>query len=170
MLLHRPIHLTVISAALLLSGAAMAQSPLRVESESRDAAAALIGTRNFVIGRIGRDCMQVLGRMETPQQFVKAWQDRNTKYYVASIRYMSKRLGEALAEGGAAQRDTVLAAYVTNVQGNGEASANDWLSRGERKEACERAVAIIESGAADITPKIRMFDELEALVNWVQQH
>jgi hypothetical protein len=83
---------------------------------------------------------------------------------------MTKRLDEALAGGGAAKRDTVLTAYVTNVQRNGEASANDWLSRGERKQACERAVATIESGAFDIAPKIRMFDELEALVNWVQQH
>jgi hypothetical protein len=170
MLLRHPVRLTVLVATLLLSGAAMAQSPLRVESESRDAAAAFVGTENFMIGRIGRDCMPVLGRMETPQQFVKAWQDRNTKYYVSSIRYMSKRLDEALAEGGAAKRDTVLNAYVTNVQSNGDAAARDWLSRGERKQACERAVATIESGAADITPKIRMFDELEALVSWVQQH
>jgi hypothetical protein len=170
MLLRHPIRLTFIAAALLLSGAAIAQRLLRVESESRDATAAFVGTRNFMIGRIGRDCMPVLGRMETPQQFVQAWQARNTKYYVSSIQYMTKRFDEALAEGGAAKRDTVLTAYVTNVQRNGEASANDWLSRGERKQACERAVAIIESGASDIASKIRMFDELEALVNWVQQH
>jgi hypothetical protein len=170
MLLRHPVRLTVLVATLLLSGAAMAQSPLRVESESRDAAAAFVGTRNFMIGRIGRDCMPVLGRMETPQQFVQVWQGRNKKYYVSSIRYMSKRLDEALAEGSAAKRDTVLNAYVTNVQSNGDAAAKDWLSRGEQKETCEHAVATIESGAADITPKMRMFDELEALVNWVQQH
>lgn len=170
MLLRHPVRLAILATTLLLSGAVMAQSPLRVESESRDAAAAFVGTENFMIGRIGRDCMQVLDRMETPQQFVKAWQDRNTKYYVASIRYMSKRLDEALAEGGAAKRDTVLAVYATNVQRDGDAAAKDWLSRGERKQACEHAVATIESGAADITPKMRMFNELEALVNWVQQH
>ena len=168
--LRHPIRLTAISAALLLSGAAIAQSPLRVENESRDAAAAFVGTENFMIGRIGRDCMSVLGRMETPQQFVQAWQKRNSKYYVSSIQYMNKRLDEALAEGGTAKRDIVLNAYMTNVQRNGDAAAKDWLSRGEPKQACERAVATIESGAADITPKVRMFDELEALAAWGQQY
>jgi hypothetical protein len=170
MLLRYPIHWTVIAAILVLSGAAMAQSPLRVESESRDAAAAFVSTQNFMIGRIGRDCMSALGRMETPQQFVQMWQGRNTKYYVFGIKYIAKRLDEALAEGGTAKRDTVLAAYSTTIQRNGEASANDWLSRGERKQACERAVAIIESGAFDITSKVRMFDELEALADWAQRH
>lgn len=168
--LRHPIRLTALSAALLLSGAAIAQSPLRVENESRDAAAGLVGTENFMIGRIGRDCMPVLGRMETPQQFVQAWQKRNAKYYVSTIKYMKLRLDEALAEGGTAKRDTVLTAYVANIQDNGDAAAKDWLSRGEQKQACERAVATIESGAADITPKVRMFNELEALVDWAQQH
>jgi hypothetical protein len=170
MLLRYPIHWTIIASTLLLSGAAMAQSPLRVESESRDAAAAFIGTQNFMIGRIGRDCMSSLDRMETPQQFVRAWQGRNTKYYVSSTKYMTKRLDEALAEGGTVKRDAVLATYSTIIQRNGEASAKVWLSRGEQKQACERAVAIIESGAADITPKVRMFDELEALADWAEKH
>jgi hypothetical protein len=161
MLLRRPFRLAVISAALLLSGAA---------TESRDAAAAFVGTENFMIGRIGRDCMSVLDRMETPQQFVQAWQERNAKYYVSSIQYMKQRLDEALAEGGTAKRDTVLTAYMTNVQRNGDAAAKEWLSRGERKQACERAVAAIESRAADITPRMRMFNEMEALVDWAQKH
>jgi len=170
MLLHYPIRSTMFAATLTLSCVALAQSPLKVESESRDAAAAFVGTENFMIGRIGRDCMAVLGRMETPQQFVQAWQGRNSKYYVSSITYMAKRLDEALAEGGTSKRDTVLSAYVTAIQKDGAAAANDWLSQGERKQACERAVATIESGAADITPKIRMFGELEALTDWVERH
>jgi hypothetical protein len=170
MLLRHPIRSTVISAALLLSSAAIAQSPLRVENESRDAAAAFVGTENFMIARIGRDCMSVLGRAETPQQFVQAWQERNAKYYVSTMQYMKRRLDEALAEGGTAKRDAVLSAFMMNVQRNGDAAAKDWLSRGERIPACERAVALIESGAADITPKVRIFDELEALAAWGQQH
>jgi hypothetical protein len=169
MLLRYPVQLMVIATSLMLSGAAMAQSPFRVENESRDAAAAFVGTENFMIGRIGRDCMSVLGRMETPQQFVETWQRRNSKYYVASIRYMGKRLDEALAEGGTAKRDTVLAAYTANIQSSGDASAKNWLSRGDRKQACERAVTVIESGANDITPKLRMFGELEALADWAGQ-
>jgi len=169
MLLRYPIQGMVIATILLLSGAATAQSPIRVESESRDAAAAFVGTENFLIGRIGRDCMSVLDRMETPQQFVANWQRRNSKYYAASIQYMAKRLDEALAEGGTAKRDTVLAAYSANVQSNAEASASDWLGRGDRKQACARAVAAIESGAMDITPRMRMFGELEALADWAHQ-
>ena len=159
-----------ISLGLLQCGAAHAQSPLRIENESRDAAAAFIGTHNFMIGRIGRDCMPVLGRMETPQQFVQAWQQRNAKYYASAIRYMKQRLDEALAEGGTARRDAILAVYTSKVQSNGDAAAKDWLARGAPKQACEQAVATIESGAADITSRIRMFDELEALTAWAQQH
>lgn len=169
MLLRYPVQWMAIATILLSSGAATAQSPVRVESESRDAAAAFVGTENFMIGRIGRDCMSVLGRMETPQQFVETWQRRNSKYYAAAVNYMSKRLDEALAEGGAAKRDTVLAAYLTNIQSDGDASAKDWLARGDQKQACKRAVTAIESGAVDITPKIRMFGEIEALADWAQQ-
>ena len=168
--LRHPIYWAMIASILSLPHAAMAQSPLRVESESRDAAAAFVGTQNFMIGRIGRDCMPALGRTETPQQFVQAWQGRNTKYYVSSTKYLAKRLDEALAEGGTTKRDTVLASYKTIIQSNGQAAASLWLERGEQKQACERAVAIIESGANDITPKVRMFDELEALVDWAQKH
>lgn len=169
MLLRYPVRLIVIATILLSSGAAIAQSPIRVESESRDAAAAFIGARNFMIGRIGRDCMSVLDRMETPQQFVQTWQQRNSKYYGATIKYMSRRLEEALAEGGTAKRDTVLAAYSANIQSSGDASAKDWLARGDRKQACESAVAAIESGAVDIRPTLRMFGEIEALAAWAQQ-
>lgn len=168
MLLSYITQLTVM-AILVSSGAAMAQNRVRVESESRDAAAAFVGEENFMIGRIGRDCMSVLGRMETPQQFVETWQRHNSKYYSATIKYMSRRLDEARAEGGMAKRDTVLATYTSNIQSSGEASANDWLARGDRKQACERAVTAIENGAVDITLKLRMFGELQALANWAQQ-
>ena len=168
MLLRFPIPLAVIATTLICANVAVAQSPLRVESESRDAAAAYIGTQNFMIGRIGRECMAILGRVQSPQQFVQAWQTRNAKYYLAHTKYMVKRLNEALLEGGTAKRDTVLANYSTSVRHEGEGAANDWLSRGERKQTCERVVASIESGAADITSRVPIFEELDALGNWAQ--
>lgn len=164
-------HWTLIAATLLLCAhGAMAQSPLPVESESRDAAAAFVATQNFMIGRIGRECMPALGRTQTPQQFVAAWQARNARYLAAHVNYMTRRLDEALAAGGAAQRDTVLASYATSVRRDGEGAADTWLTRGERKQACARVVATIESGALDITSRVPMFDELEALANWSQAH
>ncbi len=141
-----------------------------VESESRDAAAAFVGTLNFMIGRIGRDCMSTLERTQSPQEFVQAWQARNARYYDAHAKYIVERFDEALSDGGTAKRDTVIEQYFTAIKQKGELSAREWLSRGEGKQACERAVALIESGAADITSDAPMFDELEALVEWAQQH
>jgi hypothetical protein len=162
------IHSAVIVIMLISANGVVAQGPLRVESESRDAAAAFIGTQNFMIGRIGRECLATMGRTDTPQQFVQAWQARNAKYYLAHTKYMVKRLDEALSEGGTAKRDAILASYSTSVKRNGEGAANVWLSRGERTQACERVIASIESGASDITSGVPIFEELEALSKWAQ--
>lgn len=149
---------------------AMAQIPLRVESESRDAAAAFIGTQLFMIGRVGRECMPTLERAQTPLQFVQAWQARNAQFYEAHIKYMVKRLDEAQSEGGTAERDTVLGNYSAAIEHNGDVAANEWLSRGEQKQACVRVIALIENGAFDFTSEGPIFDELEALVSWAQQY
>lgn len=147
---------------------ASAQNNDSVTSESRDAASAYMGTTNFVVGRLGRECLSLLGRPETPKEFVGAWQQRNAKYYSASMKYMVKRLDVALASGGANARDDVARAYGTAVRRNGEGAVADWFSKGSKEDVCKRAVALIDAGAMDVSPKVPIYGELEALATWAK--
>ncbi len=139
-----------------------------VASESRDAATAYIGTSNFIVGRIGRDCLALVGRNDTPQQFVGNWQQRNLKYVAASAKYMEKRLDEAQTSGGIEKRNAVVREVTTIVQNNGGATVRSWIERGDKLEACKRAIAIVDAGGMDISPRVPMFSELEALAVWAQ--
>jgi hypothetical protein len=140
-----------------------------VESESRDAAAAFMGTTNFTIGRIASACLAVVGRTESPQDYVSQWQRRNAKYWLAARKYMIKRLDEALESGGTAKRDAVLAEYSAAVRRDGEASAQSWITRGSREEACKRALSLIDAGGLDVSPRIPILSELDALAEWAQK-
>ena len=161
---------TIIAVA---TAAALAWFPVfaqvGVGSESRDAAAAFMGTTNFMIGRISNACLSVVGRSESPQDYVALWQQRNAKYWLASRKYMVSRLDEALASGGAAKRDAVLAQYSAAVRRDGEASAQSWITRGTREEACKRAISLFDTGGLDVTPNVPIHSELEALARWAAQ-
>lgn len=138
-------------------------------SESRDAAAAFMGTANFSVGRIANECLAVVGRPESPQDYAAMWQRRNAAYWLAARKYMVKRLDAALVSGGTAKRDAVLAEYAAAVRRDGEASAKSWITRGPREEACMRAITIIDAGGLDVTPRVPIYDELEALARWAEQ-
>jgi hypothetical protein len=165
--MNRSISLCLL-ALLFSSEAAVSQTAESVHSESRDAASAYIGTTNFVVGRLGKECLALLGRTESPQVFVQAWQQRNAKYFDASRKYMGKRLDQALASGGPERRDAVLREYTVAVRGGGEASVNDWFRRGAKEDVCKRAVGLIDGGAMDVSPKMPIFGELESLVSWAE--
>jgi len=165
------IYLRLTAAVLLTSFATVvsAQTPDAATSESRDASIAYIGTANFVVGRVGRDCLVMLGRTETPQAFVAAWQQRNVKYLMASQKYMDARFGEAEATGGKEKRNAVMSALTAAVRTGAESTVKSWLDRPNRDEACKRSVALIESGAYDFLPTSPMYGELESLVSWAQR-
>ena len=152
------------------STAAFAQVKERIESESRDAAVGFIGNTNFVVGRIGRDCLSVVGRSETPQQLVEAWQQRNLKYLVAVERYMGLRLEEAFADGGEKKRDEVMKAATQGAQELGAATVRSWLESGDKLAACKRALSLVDSGALDVHPRMPLYSELEALREWADRH
>ena len=137
-------------------------------SESRDAASAFMGTTNFVVGRLGLECLSLLGRPETPKRFVGAWQQRNAKYFSASIKYMGKRLDAALSSGGTVARDSVLREYSSAVKRDGEGSVADWFRKGNKEGTCKRAIALIDTGAMDVSTKVPIYDELEALASWAE--
>jgi hypothetical protein len=158
-------------AALIVFGLvspALAQSDQPVATESRDAAAAYIGTNNYMVGRVGRECLALLGRPESPEEFVQSWQRRNAKYFIALQKYMIKRLDRALAEGGTGARDAVASAYGSAVRREGEAIAERWYQQGGKQNGCAKALQLIDTGAMDIGPKVPIFHELQALAAWAE--
>lgn len=145
------------------------QPSLSPTTESRDASLAYIGTANFVVGRVGRDCLGLLGRSETPQAFVATWQQRNARYIQASAKYMEFRLQEAQSLGGNERREGVLRALTTAVQSSAGQTLASWLGRGDKLDGCKRAVGLIERGSYDFSKSSPMFGELESLAQWASQ-
>jgi hypothetical protein len=140
--------------------------PVDPAIESRDAATGYVGHTNFLVGRVGRDCLSLLNRKETSQEFASMWQQKNWKYVSAASKHMEARLNEAQASGGAQKRDALLRAITTPSQTSAAAMVKSWLEQGDKTEACKRAILLIESGAYDITKSSPMFAELEALSAW----
>lgn len=154
--------------ALLLAQAAFAQQAAPATSDARDAASAYIVTGNFIVGRIGRECLALVGRPESPQDFVANWQQRNAPFVKASSRYMDARMAEAAASGGPERREAVLRELRAGVQGSGEAAVQSLL-QGRKEDSCMRAVTLVDAGALDISPKVPIYDQIEALVRWAEQ-
>jgi hypothetical protein len=165
------IHMGMLSLVFVFfaSSSVFAQAKEVATSESRDAAVGYIGTTNFIVGRVGRDCLALLGRSETPQDFVAAWQQRNSKYLLAVDKYLQRRLAEAYSEGGEKKRDAVLRDVTSVANANGAATVRSWLDTSDKMTACKRAVSLVDMGAMDITSKIPMFGELEALREWSER-
>lgn len=161
---------TVMTLVVMLFAprAAMSQATTPIYSETRNAALGYIATANFLVGRIGGNCLAILGRSESPQDFARAWQQRNAKYVVAAAKYMEKVLEEALAAGGTERRDAILRGYTSTARANADATFQGWLQSAPKEEVCKRSVALVDSGTMDISAKSPMFRELEALASWAQ--
>jgi len=145
-----------------------AQVPARVQSESRDAALGYMGTANFLIGRIGRDCLSVLGRAESPQQFVQTWQTRNGKYVIAAAKYMEMRLAEVAASNGEQRRGAVQKDMMSRSQTAADDLLQSWYRSGPKDAVCRRAVEMVDTGMLDVSPSSSVFADLQALVDWAQ--
>lgn len=162
--------LTALTLFVLATNCVSASEPnTAAASESRDASTAYLGTANFVVGRVGRDCLFLLGRNESPQSFVSAWQQRNGKYLLAMQSYMGARFREAEAAGGVERRNAIASALNSAVRSSAEATIKSWLDRPDKEGACKRAVTLIESGSYDVSTTSPMYGELEALVAWAQK-
>lgn len=139
-----------------------------VASEARDAAAAFVGTQNFVVGRLGRDCLALLARPESPAEYQQAWQRANARYYDASTRYMEARLA---AIEDAEEQNAVESAYYASVNGRGEAAAAQILRDGADVEVCKRALALIDSGKMNVDEFVEATGQpvrapLDELLEW----
>jgi hypothetical protein len=140
-----------------------------VISESRDASIAFLGTANFVVGRLGRDCLASIGRNETPQAFVNTWQQRNAKYLLAMQKYLDARLAEAEVAGGVAGREKIMRELTVAVQTGASAILKTLLDHPDQYDACRRAINFIDAGRYDVNQSMPIFNELEALTRWAQQ-
>lgn len=159
----------IFCSLLVTPSLVIAQQPTLIASESRDASLAYLGTTNFIVGRVGSECLTVLKRSDSPQQFAAIWQQRNIKYLNPAAMYMEKRLEEAQKTGGEEKKSAVFHAATSVARTNGETVVRGWFEKGNKEEACKRAVGLIESGAFDVTPQVPLFSEIEALVLWTQK-
>lgn len=138
-------------------------------TESRDASVAYIGTANFVVGRVGRDCLSLVGRSDSPQLLVATWQKRNAKYWLATHKYLEARLAYAQRIGGLDTRNAVVRELTSATQSGASNVVRQWLDKPDKPSACKKALAFIESGAYDFSPTSPMFAELESLVVWASR-
>ena len=152
---------TLFLAVACAATAAGAQQPGSASTPERDAAAVYIAQANFIVSRLATECLSVLGRAESPKNYVAGWQDRNASFVAASARYLDQRVQEA----GADQADAVRAAFRKAVTDNGE-SALRGLLQGHREEGCMQGITLVDTGALDINSKQPQYGQLEALVRW----
>ncbi len=179
--LRAPIRWRLATACLALCGASAAYgqasvpsspaapaTPATVTTESRDAVLGYVGTMNFAVGRAAAHCLPRLGRADTPQAFVAAWQRRNARFLAATDKYMSVMLAEAEAAGGAERRDAVLRQLMGMVRASAEQVVAS-LMRGDPATACQRVIGLMETAAFDIGETSPMFREVLSLVRWAEQ-
>jgi hypothetical protein len=158
---------TLLLAA-CLAPAAFAQAGGSVATQARDSAAVFVAQGNYLISRLGAECLTLVGRAETPQALVTSWRQRNARYVSASSRYLDKRMEEAEAEGGTQRREAMLGEIRAAVQNSGESSLRT-LMQGRKEEACMRAITLLDTGTLDINSKLPQIEQLDALVRWAEQ-
>jgi hypothetical protein len=159
----------VLLAACVLQPAAAQQQPAgSAATPQRDVAAASVARNNFVVARVGRECLAHVGRSESPQAFISTWQQRNAPFVAASSKYLDRRVEEAEAEGGTERGAQVQREIRATVQRMGEADVQTLL-QGRKEDSCMRAVTLVEAGAFDILPRMPEYQQIEALVRWAER-
>ncbi len=162
-------YLSIVCLFAIANGAAMAQSTGGgVASKNRDSVAAFVATQNFIVGRLGRDCLAEIGRSETPLEFQTKWQKDNETYYSAATKYMEARLAEI---EDPAERDAVEGSYYASVQKTAEAAIRRQFSSGSKNDVCKYAMTLIDTGSMNIEEfakvnKLPIVQDLEELVAW----
>lgn len=163
---RRPLLLAV--AACLASAAWAQPQPASFATLERDQAALYVAQNNFVVDRLGAECLVLVGRAESREAFSGAWRERNARFVAASAKYLDQRLEEVAATGGQGSRDAALRELRALVHKPGEATLASLL-RGRKEDACMREITKVEAGAYDISTRVPSYGQLEALVRWAEQ-
>ena len=151
--------------AACLAPAAFAQG---VATQARDTAAVFIAQSNYLVSRLGAECLTLVGRAESPQALAASWRQRNIRYVSASSKYLDQRLEEAQAEGGSLRRESMLGEIRNAVQNAGESSLHTLL-QGRKEETCMRAITLLDTGTLDIGSNLPQIEQLDALVRWAEK-
>lgn len=143
-----------------------------VASQARDSAAAFVATQDFVVARIGRDCLAELGRPETPAEYREKWRKANAKYYDASSKYMEARFDEI---EDPIEKARVQSGYYNSVNGTGDAAADRILRQGSKKDVCKATIELVDAGNMNIETVVETInrpikDSLDELVKWARSH
>jgi len=157
-----------IVLALAAHQAARAQQASAFATPARDSAAVFVAMSHFAVGRLGSECLAVVGRAESPKAFADAWKDRNAPFVAASTKYLSRRVDEAGAQGGLQRREAAQAEIRQVIQASGENLLRTLL-QGRKEDGCMNAVTLVETGVLDINTKLPQYSEVESLLLWSQQ-
>jgi hypothetical protein len=160
--------LTSVLLALAVHQASLAQPASSFATPARDSAAVFVAMSHFAVGRLGSECLAIIGRAESGKAFADAWKDRNAMFVAASTRYLDQRVEEAGAQGGPERRASAQREILQVVQASGENLLRTLL-QGRREDGCMNAVTLVETGVLDINTRLPQYSELEALVLWNKQ-
>jgi hypothetical protein len=164
------VYLSIVTLFLSISTLGANAQAEELVTEARDVAAAFMGAANFAVTQIGEECLSLLERLETPKEYVSAWQERNAKYYAASTKYMAQRTETSFASGGTSARDAMLNEYSTVVRKEGEGAIAEWFEKRSKQDGCQHAVSLIDNGILDVDTESPLYHELEGLVVWANEH
>lgn len=166
--------MSILASLLFVAVASVPDIPARtaesyteaeIYSEPHNAAAAAIGTQNFIVGRMAKECYATIGKPESfVQEFTQAWQKRNDPYLTAAIMYTANLLSYYERTQGPEIKQAVLQAYVQAVRGQGAAAVADRFASGSRVEVCNRFISQVDAGLFDVTPDYPFFKELTEVV------
>jgi hypothetical protein len=164
----KPVHCSQLFAMAFFAATSASSHAETVESKSRDASATFIETQNFIVGRIGRDCLTEIGRSETPLAFQQKWQRDNAPYFDAARKYLAARLLEI---ENPADRDAVERGYFDSAERTGEAATAQLFSKGSKDEVCKHVMTLVDTGSMDIeqfakATNLPIFEAVQALAKW----
>lgn len=153
-----------LATAVPLAGAQPAAS---FATPERDAAAVYMAEGEFIVSRIATECLELVGRAQSPKALLASWKGRNARFVKASAKYIEMRLQEAEARGPG-EREALEKQVRAAVEGNGEASLRSLL-QGRREEGCMYGVTLIDTGTLDVLPSSPQYKQLDALARWAEQ-
>lgn len=123
-------------------------------------------TQQYLVDGIARHCFAILGRTESPEDYVEAWQQRNRRYVEAADQYMNRRLEDALAEGGPDRREAFQNSLTSSAQAKAQGTLQISFVFGSKAQSCQALDSLVDAGRFDITSTSPSFNDIEPLVQW----
>lgn len=154
-------HLQVLGTASLRDG----REPLT--TEELDTALGYYFQQYYHVDGVARHCLAILGRTESPQDYVEAWQQRNRKYVAAADQYLNRRLEDMSAEAGPDRAEDFRNTLTSTAQSKAQGTIQIvYAFVGGKTLGCKPMVSLVDAGEHDIKPTSPSFYEFEPLARW----